>query len=90
MCTERGYIRCNEHKLLPPDSQFPWCLSCCFWYSVVLPDVVRVLWAMSIARLWNKTRIPSLFIILMITTEDVACNRPASHLGNNTPSLLIL
>jgi hypothetical protein len=36
MSTERReHAHCNEHKLVSRDSQFPWCLSCCFWYAVV-------------------------------------------------------
>jgi hypothetical protein len=31
-----------------PDSQFPWCPSCSFWYTLVIQDVARKLWAMSI------------------------------------------
>jgi hypothetical protein len=33
MSTERREnARCNEYKFVSRDSQFPWCLSCCFWY----------------------------------------------------------
>jgi hypothetical protein len=45
MSTERREnAHCNEHKFVSRDSQF----HCCFWYAVVLQDVARQLWAMSI------------------------------------------
>jgi hypothetical protein len=37
----REHTLCNEHKFIPPDRQFHWCLSCCFWYTIVLQDVVH-------------------------------------------------
>jgi hypothetical protein len=40
MCPERREsAHCNEHKLVPPDHQLHWCLSSCFWYTIVLQDV---------------------------------------------------
>jgi hypothetical protein len=42
MSTERReHAHCNEHKLVSRDSQFPWCLSYCFWYTGVIQDVAR-------------------------------------------------
>jgi hypothetical protein len=34
----REHAHCNEHKVVPPDRQFHWCLSC---YTIVLQDVVH-------------------------------------------------
>jgi hypothetical protein len=37
---------CNEHKFVSRDSKFPWCLSCCFWYAIVLQDESRYVYRM--------------------------------------------
>jgi hypothetical protein len=59
----------EENKLVSRDSKFPWCLSYCFWYAIVLQDVamsiisVRICPSMLGGLKWCLDNIPHIYVV---------------------------